>query len=57
MRVFQRYLCAVCGYIYDEKIGDVDSGILPGTLWEDIPESWSCPDCNVMKSDFTLLTC
>lgn len=56
MRVFQRYLCAVCGYIYDEKIGDVDSGILPGTLWEDIPESWSCPDCNVMKSDFTLLT-
>lgn len=54
-RIFKRYICVVCGHIYDEEMGDADSGILPGTFWEDIPDNWSCPDCNAMKSDFTLL--
>ena len=54
--MFKKYLCVVCGHIYDEEMGDVDSGILPGTLWEDIPLNWFCPECNAIKSDFTLLT-
>lgn len=53
--LYKRYLCVVCGHIYDEEIGDADNGILPGTLWEDIPDDWFCPECNAGKSDFTLL--
>ena len=40
MRKFQ---CYFCGYIYDEAEGDPDSGIAPGTRWEDIPADWACP--------------
>lgn len=47
-----RYLCVPCGYIYDETLGDPDSGIKPGTRFEDIPEDWRCPICGVSKSDF-----
>ncbi len=52
---FKRYICKVCGYIYDEARGDPDSGLAPGTRFEDIPDDWYCPDCNVTKADFTLL--
>ncbi len=45
----------ICDYIYDETLGMPDEGILPGTRFEDIPESWACPDCGVTKSDFELL--
>lgn len=48
----QRYQCIVCDYVYDPKIGDPDSGIDPGTLFEDIPEDWMCPECGVGKDDF-----
>lgn len=51
----RKYECIVCGYIYDEQLGDPDSGIAPGTRWEDIPEDWSCPECGVGKDDFELL--
>ncbi len=44
--------CIPCGYIYDEDIGDPDSGVLPGTRFEDIPDSWRCPVCGVTKADF-----
>lgn len=47
--------CIVCGWIYDEKTGDPDSGIAPGTKFEDIPDDWLCPDCGVGKEDFELL--
>ncbi|MBP9812004.1 rubredoxin [Candidatus Gracilibacteria bacterium] len=47
-----RWLCVPCGYIYDPKIGDIDSGIAPGTSFENIPETWKCPVCGVSKSDF-----
>ena len=50
------WICKVCGWIYDASIGDADSGIAPGTRFEDIPEDWVCPDCLVTKSDFVLLT-
>ncbi len=48
----QIYQCVVCGFIYDPAEGDPDSGIPPGTAFEDIPEDWICPVCGVTKKDF-----
>lgn len=48
----KRYICLFCGHIYDEAKGDADSGIAPGTKWEDLPEDWECPDCGAPKSAF-----
>jgi rubredoxin len=50
--MMKKYLCPGCDYIYDPQIGDPDSGIEPGTAFEDIPEDWVCPDCGLSKSDF-----
>lgn len=47
-----KYLCMVCGYVYDPEIGDPDSGVAPGTKFEDIPDDWVCPSCGVTKDDF-----
>jgi rubredoxin-NAD+ reductase len=55
MLAYQKYLCKVCGYIYDEAEGDPDSGLAPGTRFEDIPDDWYCPLCLVRKSDFVLI--
>ena len=46
------YVCPACGYVYDPEIGDEDSGIPPGTVFDDIPDDWECPVCGVMKSGF-----
>lgn len=56
MLPYQQYLCKVCGYIYDEAEGDPDSGLAPGTRFEDIPDDWYCPLCLVKKSDFVLMS-
>jgi rubredoxin len=48
----EKYICTVCGYIYDEAAGDPDNGIAPGTKFEDVPDDWVCPLCGVPKSDF-----
>jgi rubredoxin-NAD+ reductase len=48
----RRWLCEACGLIYDEAKGDPDSGLAPGTRFEDIPEDWRCPICGVGKADF-----
>ena len=47
-----RYECIPCGYVYDPEVGDADSGIPPGTLFEDLPEDWVCPVCGVGKDQF-----
>lgn len=47
-----RYVCQVCGYIYDEVEGDPDNGVAPGTKWEDVPDSYVCPLCGVGKDQF-----
>jgi rubredoxin len=47
-----RYICLVCNYIYDPKIGDQDHDIKPGTSFNDLPETWVCPICGVPKSEF-----
>lgn len=46
-----KYVCP-CGYVYDPEIGDPDSGIAPGTKFEDIPDDWICPVCGLDKSSF-----
>lgn len=50
-----QWVCLVCDYVYDEAVGMPEDGIPPGTRFEDIPETWLCPDCGVGKSDFQLL--
>ncbi|WP_454763920.1 FAD-dependent oxidoreductase [Cupriavidus campinensis] len=49
---WKRYICRACGLIYDEALGDADSGLAPGTRFEDIPADWMCPLCGVIKADF-----
>lgn len=53
-RPWRQYICRACGLIYDEEIGDPDSGLAPGTRFEDIPNDWECPLCGVTKTDFEL---
>ena len=53
--MMKKYECMMCGYIYDEALGDPDGGIAPGTAWEDIPEDWYCPDCGASKEDFEMV--
>ncbi|MDO4793031.1 rubredoxin [Filifactor villosus] len=50
----EKYVCQVCGYVYDPAEGDPDGGIAPGTPFADLPEDWECPSCGVGKEDFEL---
>ncbi len=45
-----KYVCTVCGYVYDPEVGSDD--IEPGTSFEDLPEEWVCPLCGVGKDMF-----
>jgi rubredoxin len=54
-RPWRTYMCVVCGFLYKEVEGWPQDGIAPGTRWEDIPDTWTCPDCGVSKADFELL--
>lgn len=49
---WRQYLCRVCGLVYDERLGDADSGLAAGTRFEDIPDDWACPICGVGKAEF-----
>jgi rubredoxin len=51
-----KWQCTACGYIYDPQKGDPNHGIAPGTAFEDIPDTWVCPECGVDKSMFEKLT-
>ena len=53
--VLRKWMCVVCGYIYDEAAGEPDEGIAAGTRWEDVPETWTCPDCGATKDDFEMI--
>lgn len=48
-----KYMCILCGFVYDESLGHED--IPAGTLWQDVPEDWTCPDCGAMKSEFEMI--
>ncbi len=47
-----KYVCTICGYVYDPEKGDPDAGIEPGTKFEDLPDDWTCPVCGASKDDF-----
>jgi len=51
-RKMEKYVCKVCGYVYDPEKGDPDGGMAPGTKFEDIPDDWVCPICGVSKENF-----
>ena len=48
----KKYVCVVCGWVYDPEVGDPEGRIAPGTAFEDIPDDWVCPLCGVGKDDF-----
>jgi rubredoxin len=48
------WMCLVCGFMYFEALGLPEEGIAPGTSWEEIPDSWECPDCGATKDDFVM---
>lgn len=52
--IMEKYVCQVCGYVYDPADGDPDGGIAPGTPFAELPEDWECPSCGVGKEDFEL---
>lgn len=49
------YMCLICGYLYEERLGAPESGLPPGTPWSDVPLSWRCPDCGAGKEDFEMV--
>ena len=50
--IMDKYECTVCGYIYDPEKGDPDNGIIPGTSFEQLPDTWVCPVCGATKDLF-----
>ncbi|MPM85632.1 High molecular weight rubredoxin [bioreactor metagenome] len=48
----EKWECTVCGYVYNEEVGDEEHGIAPGTKFADLPEGWVCPLCGAGKEDF-----
>ena len=46
-------VCNVCGYVYDPEVGEPDNGIAPGTPFDQLPDSWVCPECGVGKDEFS----
>lgn len=51
----RKWMCVVCGFIYDEALGLPEEGIEPGTRWADVPDAWTCPDCGATKDDFEMV--
>ncbi len=52
-REMKKYTCNICGYVYDPAVGDPENGVKPGTPFEKLPDSWTCPVCGAAKSDFS----
>ena len=50
----KKYVCKVCGWVYDPEKGDIDGDVAPGTAFEDIDDEWVCPVCGVGKEDFEI---
>jgi len=49
----QKYVCDVCGWVYDPATGDPDNGVEPGTPFEQVPDDWVCPECGAGKEEFS----
>ena len=48
-----KYVCNVCGYVYDPEQGDPENGAEPGTPFEEVPDDWVCPECGAGKDQFS----
>ena len=48
----RKWRCVECGHVYDERLGDPETGIAPGTRWEEVPADWVCPECGTGKAGF-----
>lgn len=55
MSAYRKYVCNVCGHVYDEAEGDPENGVAPGTRWEALPENWVCPECGATQDEFELM--
>lgn len=51
----KKYMCLICGWIYDEAAGAPEDGLPPGTRWDDVPVNWTCPECGARKDDFEMV--
>jgi rubredoxin len=51
----KKYMCVICGFVYDEALGAPEHGLEPGTRWHDVPLTWRCPDCGASKEDFEMV--
>jgi rubredoxin len=51
----KKYVCNVCGYVYNPADGDPDAGVRAGTAFEDLPEDWVCPVCGAGKDSFDVM--
>ena len=49
----EKYICDVCGYVYDPEQGDPENGVEPGTAFKDMPDDWTCPVCGADKDQFS----
>lgn len=49
------WMCLICGWIYEESVGDPEHGIAAGTAWADVPMNWTCPECGARKEDFEMV--
>ena len=54
-RAMKKYMCLICGWLYDEELGAPEEGLAPGTRWEDVPPNWTCPECGARKEDFEMI--
>ena len=48
----KKWICIICGYIYDEAVGIPDQGVAAGTKFDDLPPDWVCPECGSPKESF-----
>lgn len=48
-----KYVCDICGWVYDEAAGDPENGIAPGTRFEELPADFVCPICGVGRENFS----
>lgn len=49
------FMCLICSFVYDEEVGEAESGLAAGTRWDDVPHEWRCPECGAGKEDFQMV--
>lgn len=50
----RKWICVICGHIYDEALGEPGQDIIPGTRFEDLPDNWQCAECGSPKDSFEI---